>query len=74
MKDSTMDKVVRTYFQKMQMQINDLQARVVQLEAEVKRQKFIDLPKDMILQEQVKALEEHKDTPMTYVEMRERFG
>ena len=69
-----MDKVVREYFHKMQMQINDLQARVVQLEAELKREKFLQLPKDMSLQEQAKALVEHKDTPMTYQEMRERFG
>ena len=56
------------------MQISDLEARVAQLEKELKREKFINLPRDMSLQEQAKALEEHKDTPMTYSEMRERFG
>jgi hypothetical protein len=51
--------------------INALEARVFQLE---KRDKFLELPKDMSLQEQAKALAEHKDTPMSYSEMRERFG
>ena len=54
--------------------INALEARVFQLEKELKREKFLELPKDMSLQEQAKALAEHKDTPMTYQEMRERFG
>ena len=69
-----MDRIVREWFHKMQMQISDLEARVSQLEKELKREKFLNLPKDMSLQEQAKALEEHRDTPMTYQEMRERFG
>jgi hypothetical protein len=51
--------------------IDELEKRIAQLE---KREKFLELPKDMSLQEQVKALEEHKDTPMSYAELRERFG
>lgn len=54
--------------------INDLVERVSQLEREMVRRKFLDLPKDMSLQEQANALEVHKNTPMTYSEMRERFG
>lgn len=54
--------------------IDELEFRVAQLEKELKREKFLELPKDMSLQEQAKALAEHKDTPMTYQEMRERFG
>jgi hypothetical protein len=54
--------------------IDELEFRVSQLEKELKREKFLNLPKDMSLQEQAKALEEHRDTPMTYQEMRERFG
>ena len=51
--------------------IDELEKRIARLE---KREKFLDLPKDMTLLEQAKALAEHKDTPMTYQEMRERFG
>jgi hypothetical protein len=54
--------------------LDELETRVARLEKELKREKFINLPKDMTLQEQAKALVEHKDTPMTYSEMRERFG
>lgn len=58
----------------LQMKIAELENRIFQLEKELKREKFLNLPKDMSLQEQAKALVEHKDTPMTYQEMRERFG
>ena len=51
-----------------------MEKRIEELEREVARLKFLLLPKDMSLQEQSKALVEHKDTPMTYQEMRERFG
>jgi len=54
--------------------LDELETRVTRLEKELKREKFINLPKDMTLQEQAKALEEHRDTPMLYSEMRERFG
>jgi hypothetical protein len=69
-----MDSYTANALRIMAKRIDDLVERIARLEAEVKRQKFIDLPKDMTLQEQAKALEEHKDTPMTYQEMRERFG
>lgn len=39
-----------------------------------KRKQFLELPTNMTLEEQVKALEEFKDVPMTYSEIRERFG
>ena len=65
--DSYTANVVRILTEK----INALEKRVAQLE---KRETFINLPKDMSLQEQAKALAEHKDTPMSYSEMRERFG
>ena len=39
-----------------------------------KREKFLALPTDMTLDEQAKALRELKDVPMTYAEMRMRFG
>jgi hypothetical protein len=74
LEDSTMDSYTANALRIMAKRIDDLVERIARLEAEVKRQKFIDLPKDMTLQEQVRALEEHKDTPMTYQEMRERFG
>ena len=54
--------------------IDELVERVARLEKEMARRKFLELPKDMSLQDQYKALEEHKNTPMTYSEMRERFG
>jgi hypothetical protein len=41
---------------------------------EEKRQRFLALPTNMTLAEQVKAMEEFKDVPMTYGEMRARFG
>jgi hypothetical protein len=74
LEDSTMDSYTANALRIMAKRIDDLMERIARLEAEMKRQKFIALPKDMTLQEQAKALEEHKDTPMTYAEMRERFG
>ena len=62
-----MEKTTREMFLRME-------KRIEELEREVARLKFLLLPKDMSLQEQSKALVEHKDTPMTYQEMRERFG
>ena len=62
-----MEKTTREMFLRME-------KRIEELEREVARLKFLLLPKDMTLQEQAKALVEHKDTPMTYQEMRERFG
>ena len=44
------------------------------LTAEQKREKFLALPTDMTLDEQAKALRELGDVPMTYYEMRMRFG
>lgn len=44
------------------------------LTMEQKREKFLALPHDMTLDEQAKALRELKDVPMTYAEMRMRFG
>ena len=41
---------------------------------EEKRKRFLALPHDMSLDEQCKAVAEFKDVPMTYSEMRERFG
>lgn len=41
---------------------------------EEKRARFLALPKDMSLEQQTKAWEEFMDVPMTYAEMRERFG
>lgn len=38
------------------------------------REEFLSLPHDMTLKEQAEALEKYKDVPMTYSEMRERFG
>ena len=70
-KDSTMDPHTAEVLRHMADKISALEKRVFQLE---KREKFMNLPKDMSLQEQAKALAEHKDTPMTYQEMRERFG
>ena len=69
-----MDRPTTNAFRLLAAQINALELRVAQLERELKREKFLELPKDMSLQEQAKALEEHRDTPMTYQEMRERFG
>ena len=54
--------------------IDELVERVAQLEKEMARRKFLELPKDMSLQDQSKAWYEHKTTPRTYSEMRERFG
>ena len=39
-----------------------------------KRDEFIACPTDMTLKQQLEVLAKHKDTPMTYSEMRERFG
>lgn len=44
------------------------------LTMEQKREKFLALPTDMTLDEQAKALRELGDVPMTYYEMRMRFG
>lgn len=44
------------------------------LTMEQKREKFLALPHDMSLDEQAKALRELGDVPMTYFEMRMRFG
>jgi len=41
---------------------------------EEKRQRFLALPTNMSLEDQVKALVEFNDVPMSYSEMRERFG
>jgi hypothetical protein len=41
---------------------------------EEKRKRFLALPTNMTLEEQVKAIEEFKDVPMTYAELRARFG
>jgi hypothetical protein len=38
------------------------------------REEFLALPKDMTLEEQFIAVEKYKNVPMTYSEMRERFG
>jgi len=69
--DSTMDSYTANVIRILSKRLDELESRVAQLE---KREKFLQLPKDMSLQEQAKALVEHKDTPMTYQEMRERFG
>lgn len=44
------------------------------LTPEQKREKFLALPTDMSLDEQAKALRELGDVPMSYYEMRMRFG
>ena len=44
------------------------------LTPEQKREKFLALPTDMTLDEQARALRELGDVPMTYSEMRSRFG
>ena len=41
---------------------------------EEKRKEFLALPSNMTLEQQVKAIEKFKDVPMTYSEMRARFG
>lgn len=41
---------------------------------EQKREKFLALPTDMSLDDQAKALRELDDVPMSYSEMRSRFG
>ena len=69
--DSTMDPHTAQVLRNMANRIDELEKRIAQLE---KREKFLELPKDMSLQEQAKALVEHKDTPMSYAELRERFG
>lgn len=40
---------------------------------EEKRKRFLALPTNMTLAEQAKAIEEFKDVPMTYAELRARF-
>lgn len=72
-----MDIVIANTFRLMANQIKALELRVEQLErrlAEMDRKEFLALPKDMDLQDQIKALERHKNTPMTYSELRDRFG
>jgi hypothetical protein len=44
------------------------------LTPEQKREKFLALPTNMTLDEQAKALRELGDVPMSYAEMRARFG
>ncbi len=44
------------------------------LTPEQKREKFLALPTNMTLDEQARALRELGDVPMTYFEMRSRFG
>ena len=41
---------------------------------EQKRQRFLALPKNMTAEQQKQAIEEFKDVPMTYTELRQRFG
>ena len=41
---------------------------------EEKRKRFLALPTNMTLEEQVKAIEEFKDVPMSYAELRAKFG
>ena len=64
-----MDSYTANVIRIMGKKIEDLEARVERLEKELKREKFINLPNTMTLLEQAKALEEHKDTPMTYSEI-----
>ena len=71
---ANMDPYTANALRIMAKRIDELVERVARLEKEMARRKFLELPKDMSLQEQAKALAEHKDTPMTYQEMRERFG
>lgn len=68
------DNMDRTLLETLMERIATLEMKVEKLEKEVARLKFLALPKDMSLADQYKALEEHKNTPMTYSEMRERFG
>jgi hypothetical protein len=42
--------------------------------AKKQREEFLALPKDMTLEEQFIAIEKYKNVPMSYSEMRERFG
>lgn len=70
----TTDNMDRTLLETLMARIVTLEMKVEKLEKEVARLKFLALPKDMSLADQYKALEEHKNTPMTYSEMRERFG
>lgn len=41
---------------------------------EEKRKRFLALPTNMTVQEQLNAIEEFKDVPMSYSELRARFG
>ena len=68
------DNMDRTLLETLMARIVTLEMKVEKLEKEVARLKFLALPKDMSLADQYKALEEHRNTPMTYSEMRERFG
>ena len=63
-----------TKIKELEARLKELQTQVKEVEAELARARFLALPKDMTLDDQYKALREHKDTPMTYSEMRERFG
>lgn len=69
-----MDKSAIDAIRKLWRMIEVMKTQIEELEKEVARLKFRALPKDMSLADQLKALEEHKNTPMTYSEMRERFG
>jgi len=71
---ANMDPYTANALRIMAKRIDELVERVARLEKEMARRKFLELPKDMSLQDQSKAWYEHKTTPMTYSEMRERFG
>ncbi len=43
-------------------------------ERQKQREEFLALPSNMSLQKQCEELRKHANTPMTYAEMRERFG
>jgi len=69
-----MDKTTAQAILRLMTWIDALKTRVEELEKEVARVKLQALPKDMSLGDQLKAVDEHTSTPMTYAEMRERFG
>jgi hypothetical protein len=41
---------------------------------QAKREEFLALPDNMPLNKQLEELKKHADTPMTYAEMRAKFG
>jgi hypothetical protein len=49
-------------------------AALTPAEIEAKRQEFLKLGTNMTLQQQCEEMKKHASTPMTYAEMRERFG